>query len=113
MHITTNGTYRIAPTLNLNGTDFATLEAEWRKVYSHAQALEQALREVTVHGRDFQTASHPDNALRRAQKENWERIQWARRIQDDAVGIVQSLHAQEAGEANWVEYHEPTVEQEG
>jgi hypothetical protein len=76
------------PVLNLNGTSSESLTKEYRAA-SHAlrQAIE-AVQNITVNGRDFQTV---DDALyQKARSEQTERLQKLQTVLEE----IESLHEQ-------------------
>lgn len=80
----------IKPTININGTAAEDLRAEYLRAYEACRALEVALQEVTIHGRDY---PHPQSGSR-AILQHDERIAWVRGIRQDLCEMIWAIDAQ-------------------
>ena len=79
------------PLPNINGSSRESLVAARRKAMDAVNTAIAALREVRPHGRDYQTAPDPAEALRTDQKRHNERegalIEIYLLLQDEALAI--------------------------
>jgi len=80
------------PTVHLNGTDYKTLYNEYMNAYDRVDDALQALREVTVHGRDYYVQD--GNAFEQARREHIERLEKLESVKRDLEKIIINLNDQ-------------------
>jgi hypothetical protein len=80
------------PTVHLNGTSRAYLLAELEAAQDALRVAEEALRQVTVHGRDYYVQG-PD-AYRVARREMDARLDALRGVQRDLEALWSGIEAQ-------------------
>lgn len=81
-----------APIINLNGTSAENLIEEYKTAYLAVRAAVDALRQVTVHGRDFQTA--PEGTYEKARAEQVARLEKLRQVEDELVSLACDIQTQ-------------------
>ena len=81
-----------APVINLNGTSAEVLLEEYKMAYTATQAAIEALRRMTVHGRDFQTA--PEGTYEKARAEQIARMEKLQQVGVEIVSLACEVQAQ-------------------
>lgn len=81
-----------APVLNLNGTSAKNLIEEYKAAYTAIQAAYEAVQQVTVHGRDFQTA--PEGTYEKARAEQLARLTKLQEVADDMAELARLVQEQ-------------------
>ena len=81
-----------APVINLNGSSAEHLVEEYKTAYQAVRAAYEALRHVTVHGRDFQTA--PEGTYEKARAEQVARLEKLRQVEDDLASLACDVQEQ-------------------
>lgn len=84
------------PRINLNGTDAATLRREYMAAYDAIKAAEQAIRQITIHDRDYHLISRTAGAEARQRRVEW--LLALDAIQQDISEVV--LHLDWRGSSN-------------
>ena len=82
-----------APVLNLNGTSAETLLEEYQDAYSAILKALRVVQQVTVNGRDYQTAPH--GTYEKARAEHLARLEKLQSIVLDFSAIIQDVQDQE------------------
>lgn len=77
------------PTVHLNGTGKASLQAELRTAYEALEDALKALRSVTVHGRDYYPQGPEAYSMARAEMDI--RIGALGKVQQDVLTMWQAL----------------------
>ncbi len=82
-----------APVINLNGTSANSLVEEY-KTASHAlrEAI-NAVQNITVHGRDYQTA--PEGCYQKARSEQTARLQKLETVLEEIESLHQQVYEQQ------------------
>jgi hypothetical protein len=91
-----------APVINLNGSPAARLIEEYKTAYVAIRAAFEALCQVTVNGRDFQTA--PEGTYEKARTEHVARLDKLQQVEGDlvalAIAVQEQMDAQVAGQTH-------------
>lgn len=80
------------PTIHLNGTSKANLLDEIEAAYVAIEAAISALRQVTVHGRDYYVQG--PNAYPQARDEMDKRLASLYTVQQELQSMYEAIHAQ-------------------
>jgi hypothetical protein len=81
----------IIPQININGTNGDQLVAEAEAAYDALIKAVNAVENMTVHGRDFQTCAAADTVTSKARNEHRERLMRLRGIKEDVSDILTGL----------------------
>jgi hypothetical protein len=85
-------TLPLPPTVHSNGTDGETLQRETQAAYEAARALLEALRNMTVHGRDYYPQGN--DVINRATEIHRHRIARVEAMCDDLCATVIAIRTQ-------------------
>ena len=81
-----------APVLNLNGTSAKNLIDEYKAAYRALLIAAEVVHQVTVHGRDFQTA--PAGLYEKAREEQIARLDKLKDMADEFIALAQDVQRQ-------------------
>lgn len=81
-----------APVINLNGTSANDLIEGYKAAYTAIQKAYEAVQQVTVHGRDFQTA--PIGTYEKARAEQIVRLEKLQEVADDMTELARLVQQQ-------------------
>jgi len=81
-----------APVINLNGSSAQTLVEEYKAAYTAIRVAYEAVQQVTVHGRDFQTA--PEGTYEKARAEQTARLTKLQEVEDDMAELARLVQQQ-------------------
>ena len=82
----------IAPVLNLNGTSTTTLLSEYVQAAHAVRQAINAVQNITVHGRDFQTAE--PGLYAKARDEQVERLRKLESVLDEIQQLQEAVYEQ-------------------
>lgn len=75
----------MAPTVHLNGTSGEALRREVTAVIDPLRQAVEAIKEMTIHGRDYYVQTNPDWNLHRAEEQARERFRRLNEVLDELI----------------------------
>lgn len=82
-----------APVINLNGTSAESLTSEYGEAIFALRAAINAVQNITVHGRDFQTAA--DGLYQKARDEQIARLRKLEEVQAELESLREQVYEQQ------------------